>query len=143
MNNFTEMMCVCKLTVPPFGVYSYDSFSNLLISEILDRDLSPILYNLLDYFNQPITTIYGTVKNSELFRTKFVTGKANDIELEREIELEMIYRTLKKLREEIVWEEIPYARGGENNPIVIGNCHFYCVPCSDGTLYEEDYESNL
>ncbi len=130
-----ELAYVCKVNKAPYDQYIYDSFSNLLSTEILENSNNRILYELIDYFKSSVKTEYGEVSASTLYAMLIENKNA---ERQKEIKYEMIYRTLVSLRKSGLTEcTIDNAA-----TVTFGCCQFFVVSYSEYENYEENEDTN-
>ena len=133
-----ELAYVCKINKAPYDQYIYDSFSNLLSTEILENSNNRILYELIDYFKSSVKTEYGEVSASVLY-AMLIEDK--DAERQKEIEYEMIYRALVTLRKNGLTKST--TDNVDNTATVIfGCCQFFVIGYSDDEDCEEDEDTN-
>lgn len=111
--------------------YVYDSFSNLLSTEILAESNNCILHGLIDYFKTSYNTEYGEISASTLYS---ILIEDKDEEMQKEIECEMIYKTLKRLRE----KELTGNSINNVNTVMLGACKFFIEESEEDNVYEED-----
>lgn len=132
-----ELAYVCKVNKAPYDQYIYDSFSNLLSTEILENSNNRILYELIDYFKSSVKTEYGEVSASTLY-AMLIEDK--DAERQKEIEYEMIYRALLTLRKNGL-TECTIDNVDNTATVTFGCCQFFVIDCRDDEAYE-DYEED-
>lgn len=129
---------VCKVNKAPYDRYIYDSFSNLLSTEILENSNNRILYELIDYFKSSVKTEYGEVTASTLY-AMLIEDK--DMERQKEIEYEMIYKTLVLLRKNGL-TSCTIDNVEHTATVTLGDCQFSVISCDEDEDYEEDEDTD-